>query len=88
MAHPQSPCTGVCWLDDATGWCVGCGRALTEIASWSNATDDQKGSIFDQLETRLSVMRSETNAVRQVERALSEQRGSLCSSVIASGDEP
>jgi uncharacterized protein len=30
----SSPCTKVCVLDDASGWCLGCGRTGDEIAGW------------------------------------------------------
>ncbi|KAF0231264.1 MAG: hypothetical protein FD175_1133 [Beijerinckiaceae bacterium] len=30
----ESPCTKVCALDGATGWCLGCGRTGPEIAAW------------------------------------------------------
>ncbi|MFT3779334.1 MAG: DUF1289 domain-containing protein [Ottowia sp.] len=29
-----SPCTRVCRIDAATGWCAGCWRSLEEIAGW------------------------------------------------------
>ena len=30
-----SPCTNVCRIDAARGWCEGCLRTLDEIAVWS-----------------------------------------------------
>ena len=30
-----SPCTNVCRIDAASGWCEGCLRSLDEIAAWS-----------------------------------------------------
>lgn len=30
----QSPCIGVCTIDDATGFCQGCFRTLEEIQGW------------------------------------------------------
>lgn len=30
----SSPCTKVCTLDEATGFCLGCGRTGAEIAGW------------------------------------------------------
>ncbi|MEL6662679.1 MAG: DUF1289 domain-containing protein [Pseudomonadota bacterium] len=29
-----SPCIKVCAIDGQTGWCLGCGRSLEEIARW------------------------------------------------------
>ena len=34
MNDPASPCTGVCRIEPATGWCAGCWRSLAEIAAW------------------------------------------------------
>lgn len=31
---PPSPCTSICRIDRATGYCQGCKRTLTEIADW------------------------------------------------------
>ena len=33
-AEPISPCTAVCILDPATGYCRGCFRTIDEISSW------------------------------------------------------
>jgi predicted Fe-S protein YdhL (DUF1289 family) len=33
-ATATSPCTGVCELDSASGFCRGCLRTLQEIAKW------------------------------------------------------
>lgn len=40
VAGVASPCIGVCRIDPATGWCVGCRRSLDEIAAWG-ALDDR-----------------------------------------------
>ena len=34
-APVASPCTNVCRIDAASGWCEGCLRTLDEIAAWS-----------------------------------------------------
>lgn len=30
----QTPCIGVCSMDNTTGYCLGCYRTLDEIKSW------------------------------------------------------
>ena len=37
-----SPCIGICQMDDASGYCIGCGRTIDEIAGWSGATEQQR----------------------------------------------
>ncbi|MEM7256436.1 MAG: DUF1289 domain-containing protein [Pseudomonadota bacterium] len=48
-----SPCTGVCKLDDATGWCLGCGRTGAEVAGWAKKTREDRTAIWDGLPARL-----------------------------------
>lgn len=40
-----SPCVNICVLDEALGYCVGCGRTRAEIWKWIRATDDEKREI-------------------------------------------
>jgi predicted Fe-S protein YdhL (DUF1289 family) len=49
-----SPCTGVCRLDDTTGWCLGCGRTIGEIAAWSTLDDEGKRRVWAMLPGRLA----------------------------------
>ena len=39
-AEIPSPCTSVCTIDPATGWCAGCLRTIDEIAAWGEHTRD------------------------------------------------
>lgn len=48
-----SPCTQVCRLDRATGWCEGCGRKIEEIGGWMGASDAEKRAILTRLPERL-----------------------------------
>ncbi|WP_156953328.1 DUF1289 domain-containing protein, partial [Afifella pfennigii] len=32
--RPGSPCTGLCRIDPASGYCLGCARSGEEIAIW------------------------------------------------------
>jgi hypothetical protein len=45
----ESPCIKVCILDRQRGICVGCGRSLAEIASWSRMSDAERRSIMMRL---------------------------------------
>lgn len=47
-----SPCTQVCRMDDATGWCRGCARSLDEIAAWGAAPAPVQRRILEQLPAR------------------------------------
>jgi predicted Fe-S protein YdhL (DUF1289 family) len=48
-----SPCTSVCRMDAATGWCLGCWRTLDEIAHWSAMDDAQRLAVWARLEQRI-----------------------------------
>jgi predicted Fe-S protein YdhL (DUF1289 family) len=50
--EPASPCIGVCRLDPAGSFCVGCGRTLDEIARWPRADAREKRAILDRLAAR------------------------------------
>lgn len=49
--EPQvpSPCIGVCRMDAADRWCVGCLRSREEIGLWSQMTDSQKLALWADL---------------------------------------
>ena len=53
-ALAPSPCIGVCRLDDATGWCVGCGRAGDELFGWGELTEARKRQVWAQLPARMA----------------------------------
>jgi predicted Fe-S protein YdhL (DUF1289 family) len=53
----RSPCTNICRIDDATGWCVGCGRTLDEIARWGATSDADRDRVMAQLPARLAPSR-------------------------------
>ncbi len=50
----SSPCTRVCSIDPATGWCRGCRRSLDEIAAWPAASDEELRAILARLDGRAS----------------------------------
>jgi predicted Fe-S protein YdhL (DUF1289 family) len=47
-----SPCTQVCRLDPATGWCEGCLRTMEEIAAWGSIDDARRREIWKRLPAR------------------------------------
>ena len=51
-ATVPSPCTAVCEMDPATGWCKGCHRTLDEIADWALLDADARRAIWAQLPAR------------------------------------
>ena len=47
-----SPCIGVCHIDQATGWCAGCGRSIQEIADWGAMPETEKVKVIAALAER------------------------------------
>jgi predicted Fe-S protein YdhL (DUF1289 family) len=47
-----SPCTNVCAIDPATGWCAGCLRTIDEIAGWYAASPAQQHAIIKRIVVR------------------------------------
>ena len=52
MTAVPSPCTDVCRIDAATGWCEGCLRTIDEIAAWGTLDDRAKREIWKRLPVR------------------------------------
>jgi predicted Fe-S protein YdhL (DUF1289 family) len=48
----ESPCIGVCALDESTGFCLGCYRSADEIKNWWDKSNAEKSAILEQLEIR------------------------------------
>lgn len=42
----QSPCIGVCVIDEATGLCEGCLRTLEEIARWGASSAEERRAVL------------------------------------------
>ncbi|MFC3713475.1 DUF1289 domain-containing protein [Sphingoaurantiacus capsulatus] len=62
-----SPCTKVCSIDAATGWCLGCARSLPEIAAWASVGDAEHAVILAALPARrakLDAIHGEAHADR------------------------
>ena len=47
-----SPCTSVCTIDPATGWCAGCLRTIDEIAAWGSLDAAAKRAVWKRLPAR------------------------------------
>ena len=45
-AHVPSPCIGVCRMDPADRWCVGCLRSRDEIGQWGQMTSREKLALW------------------------------------------
>lgn len=43
------PCVGVCTLDSATGYCLGCLRTAGEIAAWRELDFEQRLALLGRL---------------------------------------
>jgi uncharacterized protein len=48
----ETPCLGICVMDEADGLCVGCARTLDEIARWSALSDGERRAIIESLPGR------------------------------------
>lgn len=49
-----SPCNQVCTIEPRSGLCIGCGRALSEIAAWIEYSDNERSRIMAELPRRLA----------------------------------
>ena len=47
-----SPCTNVCRMHAATGWCEGCLRTIDEIARWGAMTEEARRAVLAELPVR------------------------------------
>jgi predicted Fe-S protein YdhL (DUF1289 family) len=54
---PRSPCTSVCRMDAASGWCEGCLRTLDEIATWAALDDPAKRAVWVEIGRRRVIWR-------------------------------
>lgn len=50
----ETPCVGICSLDNDTRRCVGCGRTVSEIAGWARMTSAERLAIMAELPGRLA----------------------------------
>jgi len=52
VSSPISPCVGVCIIDPASGYCLGCARTIPEIAGWLDFTPEEKRRLLETLAER------------------------------------
>jgi uncharacterized protein len=52
----ESPCTRVCIIHAAKGFCLGCGRSLSEIAAWSSLSGQDRTRLMADLPRRLAIL--------------------------------
>jgi predicted Fe-S protein YdhL (DUF1289 family) len=53
MADTPSPCSGVCRIEPATGWCLGCRRTIGEITRWGSMANRERRAVMAQLPARV-----------------------------------
>lgn len=58
MTDDVSPCVKVCVMDPITGWCIGCGRTIDEIAGWVRLSRYARIGVKGLLPARLERMTS------------------------------
>src|SRR5271163_3771825 len=51
-----SPCVGICRLDDATGWCLGCARDADELGCWRDLSPAAQARIWTDLPRRKTIL--------------------------------
>jgi len=56
LRQRHSPCVGVCKIDDATGFCLGCARTRTEVAAWPSLAEFAKEEVWTKLPERLAML--------------------------------
>ncbi|MEL6946371.1 MAG: DUF1289 domain-containing protein [Pseudomonadota bacterium] len=64
----QSPCILVCSIDRESGHCFGCGRTGTEIASWSQYSNEERASLMAILPERVAKLERPERRVTKRER--------------------
>jgi len=53
----ESPCVKICTYEPGAGLCLGCGRTLEEIASWTAMSDAERRRIMNELPARLEKLK-------------------------------
>lgn len=48
----QSPCIGVCSINETTGFCHGCYRTVEEIKGWWNMSQVEQKQLIETLDER------------------------------------
>jgi predicted Fe-S protein YdhL (DUF1289 family) len=69
LDQPSTPCVKLCVVDPVSGWCVGCGRTVAEIAAWPGMSEAGRRAVMDGLEGRRVAMRSRSARAGRAGRA-------------------
>ena len=48
MIEYNSPCVSICKVENK--FCIGCGRTLDEIASWTTMTEQERQEVLERIE--------------------------------------
>jgi uncharacterized protein len=75
-AGMESPCILICQIDDATGFCFGCGRTRSEIAGWINMAGTERRSVMEALPARLETIVRRPRRVTRRQLMEERRRGS------------
>jgi hypothetical protein len=59
----ESPCVKTCTLDARSGFCLGCGRTIDEIARWTSMSPAERARVTSDLPNRLAGRHDETASV-------------------------
>jgi len=54
----KSPCIKVCAVDGQTGLCLGCGRTLKEIGTWTRLGHDERDMVISMLPERIERLKA------------------------------
>lgn len=52
-----SPCIKVCAVDGRTGFCLGCGRTMSEIGNWVKLGENGREGVLETLPERMETLR-------------------------------
>lgn len=52
----ETPCVDICVMDGATGWCLGCGRTIEEIAMWGESSSQIRAAVMAALPARMAAL--------------------------------
>ncbi len=72
----ESPCILVCVVDQATGYCFGCGRTREEIGGWLTMSPGERRAVMAELPARLqTVVRPPRRETRRARMARQREEG-------------
>jgi len=54
----KTPCIKVCVVDGSSGFCLGCGRTLNEIARWARMSEAERDQVMIGLPPRMETLKA------------------------------